>query len=196
MLKTHTLKIYVPLRKKGIITVYMTHTIHRYQLQPFWNNEYKNLRYIHESFNDSKLTNTWLMQGYPDQFTGEMCDMRGPQPSWNQRFIDLFQGQGWRNIGTSYYRMNTGTVLPTHEDLYLKYIELFNLQGLEHTIRRAVVFLEDWQPGHYAEYQDIAYVNWKAGAVVEWAYDTPHMAANLGLTPRYTLQITGHVSND
>jgi hypothetical protein len=36
-------------------------------------------------------------------------------------------------------------------------------------------------------------VNWKAGHVVEWLYDTPHMAANIGLEPRYTLQITGHL---
>jgi len=92
-------------------------------------------------------------------------------------------------------KLNTGTVLPTHSDLYLKYIELFNLQGCEHTIRRAIVFLEDWQPGHYAEYINVAYVNWRAGAIIEWAYDTPHMAANLGLTPRYTLQITGHVDD-
>jgi hypothetical protein len=84
-------------------------------------------------------------------------------------------------------------VLPTHGDLYKKYIELFNLHGQEHTIRRAVVFLEDWQPGHYAEYLDQPFTNWRAGAIVEWPYDTPHMAANLGLTPRYTLQITGHV---
>jgi hypothetical protein len=34
---------------------------------------------------------------------------------------------------------------------------------------------------------------WTAGTVVEWTYDTPHMAANIGLEPRYTLQITGHV---
>ena len=173
----------------------MSHTIHKYQLHPFWNDEYKQLSYINESFNDTELTSIWLKQGYPDQFTGNMCDMRSPQPKWNQRFIDIFQGQGWQDIGTSYYRMNTGTVLPTHGDLYLKYIELFNLQGREHTIRRAVVFLEDWQPGHYAEYQDVAFVNWRAGATIEWTYDTPHMAANLGLTPRYTLQITGHVDD-
>ena len=61
---------------------------------------------------------------------------------------------------------------------------------------RITIMLEDWQPGHYAEYRDQAYVNWRAGSVIEWTYDTPHMAANLGLTPRYTLQITGHVSND
>jgi hypothetical protein len=174
----------------------MTHTIHRYQLYPFWDNAYKELDYINESFNDIELVQQWTSLGYANNFTGDMCDMRSLQPVWNQRFIEMFQGQGWKDVGTSYYRMNTGTVLPTHGDLYLKYIKLFNLQGQEHAIRRAIIFLEDWQPGHYAEYQDQAYVNWKAGSVVEWAYDTPHMAANVGLKPRYTLQITGHVSND
>jgi hypothetical protein len=89
--------------------------------------------------------------------------------------------------------MLTGTVLPTHGDLYKRYVEIYNLQGQEHRIRRAIVFLENWQPGHYAEYDGRPYVAWGAGALVEWTYDMPHMAANLGLTPRYTLQITGHV---
>ena len=173
----------------------MPRNLHKYQLYPFWDDEYKNLEYINESFNDVHQQHVWQGQGYANRFTGDMCDMRGQQPSWNQRFIEIFQGQGWHNVGTSYYRMNTGTVLPTHSDLYIKYIDLFDLQGREHTIRRAIVFLEDWQPGHYAEYEGQAFVNWGAGAVVEWCYDAPHMAANLGLTPRYTLQITGHVND-
>lgn len=171
------------------------HTIHRYQLHPFWDNTYKHLEYINESFNDVELINQWSSLGYADKLTGEMCDMRSPQPIWNQRFIDIFEGQGWRDIGTSYYRMGTGTVLPTHGDLYLKYIDLFNLQGQEHTIRRAIVFLEDWHPGHCFEAMGRPYTDWRAGTTVEWSYDTPHMAANLGLTPRYTLQITGHIND-
>jgi len=171
------------------------HTIHKYQLYPFWDDSYKTLEYINETFNDTALSQQWVVQGYANNFTGDMCDMRSPQPVWNQRFIDIFAGQGWQDIGTSYYRMNTGTVLPTHGDLYLKYIDLFGLKGREHAIRRAIVFLEDWQPGHYAEYMDQAYVNWRAGSVIEWTYDTPHMAANLGPTPRYTLQITGHIDD-
>jgi hypothetical protein len=171
------------------------HSIHKYQLYPFWDDEYIHLEYINESFNDVPLQQQWLKQGYADKFTGDMCDMRSPQPSWNQRFLDIFAGQGWKDIGTSYYRMNTGTVLPTHGDLYLKYIDLFDLKGREHTIRRAIVFLEDWQPGHCFEGMGRPYTEWKAGATVEWWYDTPHTAANLGLTPRYTLQITGHVDD-
>jgi hypothetical protein len=174
----------------------MTHfKLQRFQLAKFWDDQYKQLDYENESFNDTNITQLWLSQGYPDKFTGDMCDMRRSQPAWNQRFIEIFSGQGWKDVGTSYYKMTTGTVLPTHQDLYLKYIELFGLQGREHTIRRAIIFLEDWQPGHYAEYADQPFVNWRAGAVVQWAYDTPHMAANLGLAPRYTLQITGHIDD-
>jgi hypothetical protein len=169
------------------------HTIHHYQLYPFWNDEYKHLEYFHETFNDTAQIHIWQGQGYSKNFTGHMCDMRKAQPTWNQRFIEIFQGLGWKDVATSYYKMGTGTVLPTHGDLYSKYIEIFKLNGQEHNIRRAIVFLEDWQPGHYAEYMDRPFVDWKAGATVEWSYDTPHMAANLGLTPRYTLQITGHM---
>ena len=70
---------------------------------------------------------------------------------------------------------------------------IFKLQGREHTIRRALLLLEDWKPGHYLEVAGQPYVNWAAGKTVEWYYDTPHMAANLGLEPRYSLQITGHL---
>jgi len=56
-----------------------------------------------------------------------------------------------------------------------------------------LVLLEDWKSGHYLEAMNKPVVNWHAGQVVEWTYDTPHMAANIGLEPRYTLQITGHL---
>ena len=164
-----------------------------YQIPKFWDDEFKHLSYIQESFNDTESVSRWLAQGYANKFTGDMCDMRSPQPSWNQKFIDIYQEMGWKDIGTSYYRMGTGTILPTHSDLYLRYIELFKLQGKESRIRRAIVFLEDWRPGHYSEVNDHPRVKWKAGDVVEWKYDLPHMAANLGTEPRYTLQITGWV---
>jgi len=163
-----------------------------YNIDKFWDDEFKALDYINEPFNDNENTRAWMALGFPVKFTGDMCDMRRAQPSWNNRFIEFFTAEGWKDIGTSYYRMSPGTILPAHGDLYLKYIELFNLQGQEQSICRAVVFLEDWQPGHYAEYLNTPYTNWKAGATVEWTYDALHSAVNVGFTPRYTLQITGH----
>lgn len=170
-----------------------TQEIIKYWLQVFWDDEYKHLDYINEPFNDKESQNLWLGQGYPDRFSGDMCDMRSPQPTWNQRFIDVFSDMGWKDIGTSYYRMRTGTVLPTHGDLYLKYIDIYKLHGQEHRIRRAIVFLEDWKTGHYFEALGQPHLKWTAGQVMEWSYDTPHMAANIGPEPRYTLQITGWV---
>jgi len=168
----------------------------QYRMPVFWNDEFKDLDYFHESFNNPDSVKHWLDRGYANKFTGEMCDMRNPQPSWNSGFIGWFTARGWKNIGTSYYRMATGTILPLHSDLYKKYIELFDLKGREQTIRRAVIFLEDWKSGHYLEIAGQGITDWVAGSVVEWVYDTPHMAANLGIDPRYTLQITGIVDED
>lgn len=173
----------------------VTHATIKYQLEVFWDDEFKHLNYINEEFNDAISASRWLEQGYAPKFTGDMCDMRSPQPSWNNKFINHFANLGWKDIGTSYYRMATGTILPVHSDLYTKYINLFNLKGREPTIRRAIVLLEDWKSGHYLEVSGIPQAEWSAGTVIEWTYDTPHMAANIGLNPRYTLQITGHVDD-
>jgi len=170
-----------------------THAVQTYNLDVFWDNEYKSLEYIQEPYNDPKDVDRWISQGYQTKICGDLCDMRSRQPSWNHRLIEHFESLGWKDIGTAYYRMTSGTVMPVHEDRYVKYIDLFDLQGQEHTIRRALVLLEDWCSGHYLEVMGHPYVNWTAGTVVEWVFDTPHMAANIGLEPRYTLQITGHV---
>jgi len=165
-----------------------------FNIAPFWDNEYKNLNYRKEKFNDEGSLIAWQDAGFLGPFGGWMCDMRSPQPSWNQQFVDFFKRyEHWKDIGTSYYRMDPGSSLPNHVDTYRKYIELFDLKGREHTIRRAVVFLEDRKPGHFAECQEKGYSDWIAGFTLVWPWDAPHGAYNMGFEPRYTLQITGHV---
>ena len=164
----------------------------KYNLEVFWDDEYKSLDYIHEPFNDPISVAQWVSQGYQSKITGGLCDMRHKLPDWSTKFIEHYKALGWKDIGLAFYRMSTGTVMPVHGDLYKRYIELFNLEGKEHTIHRALVLLEDWKSGHYLELNGVPIVNWTAGDVVEWCYDAPHMAANIGLEDRYTLQITGH----
>lgn len=166
---------------------------HIYRLEVFWDDEFKHLDYIQEPFNDSQDVDRWLSQGYQSKICGELADMRGRQPSWNQKFIEYYSAAGWKDIGTAYYKMTSGTVMPVHQDRYVRYVDLFNLKGQEKSIRRALIFLEDWQSGHYLEIAGKPITEWTAGTVVEWIYDVPHMAANIGLPPRYTLQITGHL---
>jgi hypothetical protein len=170
-----------------------THESSKYNIPVFWDDEFKRLAYINEPFNDPVSVNTWISQGYQSKITGDLCDMRHRLPDWAGRFIEYYEDLGWQDIGLAFYRMHTGTVMPNHSDLYRRYIELFNLTGRETTIRRALVLLEDWKSGHYLEVMGSSVVEWSAGTVLQWTYDTPHMAANIGLEDRYTLQVTGHL---
>lgn len=163
-----------------------------FNIEPFWGDAYKHLDYTTESFNNPNDVSRWLELGFSDKFTGAMCDMRKPQPVWNNAIIAKFEARGWRDVCTSYYRMDPGTILPLHSDTYKRYVELFNLQMYHNHIRRAIVFLEDWDSGHYLEVAGDPITKWSAGDVVVWEYDIPHLAANMGTTPRYTLQLTGH----
>jgi len=165
----------------------------KYHITRFWDDEFKTINYIQEPFNDPASVDLWISQGYHSKICGDLADMRHQLPSWSSKFINIYQAQGWKDVGIAFYRMPTGTVMPVHSDLYCRYIELFNLQGQEHTIRRALLLLEDWKSGHYLEVAGKPYTCWRAGDVVEWAFDEPHMAANIGLEDRYTLQITGHI---
>ena len=88
--------------------------------------------------------------------------------------------------------MTPGTVLPQHSDTYKKFCELHDIDDIM-TIRRYLVMLEDWQSGHYFELANTAQVPWTAGDVFYWHGDCPHLAANMGHTDRYTLQLTGVV---
>lgn len=165
----------------------------KYRIERFWDDEFKTLDYIQEPFNDPESVNLWISQGYQSKICGDLCDMRHRLPKWANKFINIYEQQGWQDVGVAFYRMPTGTVMPVHNDLYKRYIELFNLKGKETSIRRALVLLEDWKSGHYLEVAGKPYTCWRAGDTVEWAYDEPHMAANIGLEDRYTLQITGHL---
>lgn len=165
----------------------------KYHISRFWDDEFKTLNYIQEPFNDPPMVQRWIGQGYNNRFTGDLCDMRHRLPTWSKQFTDIYSSLGWKDIGLAFYRMPTNTILPIHKDLYKKYIEIFQLAGKEKSIRRALVLLEDWQSGHYLEVDGKPYLGWQAGDTIEWVYDVPHMAANIGIADRYTLQITGHL---
>ena len=171
----------------------VTHAVLKFHIERFWDDEFKTLDYSQEPFNDPESVNLWINQGYQSKITGELCDMRHRLPAWARKFVEIYEAQGWKDVGIAFYRMRTGTVMPVHGDLYKRYIELFDLQGQEKSIRRALLLLEDWKPGHYLEVNGKPYVSWRAGDTVEWEYDAPHSAANIGLEDRYTLQITGHL---
>jgi hypothetical protein len=157
-------------------------------IDPWWTHEHQRLQYINEPFNDEPSLQLWKNLGYTQtKFTGDMYDMRNTLPPWAERFSDYFR---WKNYSWSFYRMTPGCVLPNHSDTYVRYRNLYSVKNID-MIYRAVIFLEDWQSGHYFEIEGIPFVGWKTGQGVIWKGGTEHLAANMGLTDRFTLQITG-----
>jgi|TARA_R110002074_G_scaffold164043_3_gene323573 hypothetical protein len=155
-------------------------------MDPYWNGEYKDLMYINEPFNDPVSLKEWRNLGFTQtKFTGDMYDMRQTEPKW---MVSVQEALPWKYFSWSVYRMNPGSTLPMHGDTYARFRELYAWDG---DIHRAVIYMEDWQSGHISEIEDTVITDWRAGDYVVWKNDTQHLAANVGKTARYTLQITG-----
>lgn len=151
--------------------------------------EHRNLPYKRESFNDQAAIDAWVKMGYTQTyFTGEMYDMKNPQPEWFD-FEFLKTVFKWEHLSWSFYKMTTGVILPRHVDEFVRFKELY--PDAKGTICRALIMLEDWKPGHYLDLGRHGIVNWKAGDYAWWTEYGPHSAANLGIEDRYTLQLTG-----
>lgn len=156
------------------------------KVTPRWDESYKWYQFTKQPLMDYEI-NQWRSQGYyNDSFSGEMYDSKNIMPYW---VSEVSRELNLDRCGYVIYRMHTLDIMPTHVDHFNTYSRLFNVE--RHNIRRAVVFLEDWKPGHYFEIAGYSKTNWKAGDYVMWSPDVSHAAANIGIEPRYTLQITG-----
>ena len=147
-------------------------------ITPFWELEHRYLNYQRETFNSPEDVTRWRSQGYSQEhFTGQMYDMKNIMPNWCDPFFSVFKGS---NVGLSFYRMDICNILPHHRDTFDYYKKIFDIKD-NLSIWRAIIFLE-------IEQQPIT--KWQSGDYVLWQYDAEHMAANLGIEPRYTAQIT------
>jgi len=156
---------------------------------PWTNGQHYFLPYMNEDFNNPQDIANWKNRGYTHSvYTGNMYDMRNNKPDWFD--MGVFNGTfKWDNLCWSFYQMTTGVILPDHVDTFQHYKQLFR-KNLD--IYRAVVLLEDWSPGHVLTVANEQMPQWKAGDYVWFKGDVPHLAANIGLKDRYTLQLTGY----
>jgi len=156
----------------------------------FWNHDdYKNFPYVRQPLMDSEIEE-WRRQGYDyvKSFSGSMYDNRNPMPDWVKRFDNLFD---LNNMTYNFYKMSQLEIMPDHVDHFQTYMRLHNVEYKN--IRRVLVMLDDWKPGHYLEIDGKGFVNWIAGDYFIWDSDVRHAASNIGIEDRYTLQITGTI---
>ena len=82
-----------------------------------------------------------------------------------------------------------GMLLPWHRDSYVTYAKNKKLKEIDKIVR-IIVFLHDSQPGQQLWIED-KFCYGKAGSWYSWQGSQTHMAANLSMSDRYMLQITG-----
>ena len=151
-----------------------------------WDDSYKQYEYTRQPITGEE-SHMWKQQGYTHKSTtGKMYGSKNQMPQWVENISNII---GLYKCGYVFYRMDTLDIMPTHIDHYNTYCKIFNEQ--RNNVKRAIVFLENWKPGHYFEIDGKAIVNWCKGDYVLWSSEVPHAASNIGIEPRYTLQITG-----
>lgn len=158
------------------------------KITKIWDDSYKHFTYTKQIVMQSELAHWNSLGYYHNNYNGSMYDNRNPMPDWVNNIGKNFRLQ---NKTYTFYRMDILEIMPAHVDHFSKYRELFCEDITK--IKRAIVFLEDWKPGHYFEVNKTGFVNWQAGNYVLWNHNVEHAASNIGIEPRYTLQITGHV---
>jgi hypothetical protein len=97
------------------------------------------------------------------------------------------------NLTDSVYafaKYTPGLILPWHRDNYPTYAR--NKKAKVEEIVRIMIFLHDPAPGHQLWIED-QFCTGPAGSWFAWQGATKHMAANLGETERYVIQITGKI---
>lgn len=158
------------------------------RVEPWWHTQHREVDYRNEPFNDIQQEAVWRNLGFNQTyFTGDLYDMRRSKPKWVCEFDQRINLDA---LSWCLYKMQPGRVLPSHSDTYAKFKEIWSLTDSDQIVRM-IFFLEDWQSGHYFEIESVPIVNWRAGDGIYWANKAEHLAANLGVTARYTLQLTG-----
>lgn len=92
-------------------------------------------------------------------------------------------------VGFLFSKLDSGHMVPEHKDHFTNFAKFHKIKN-KNSIKRRLVFVEDWKPGHYFQVGRVPFINWKSGDYVEWGKDEKHFGGNIGMSPRYVLQVT------
>ena len=158
-------------------------------VDPWWHDDHRNINYEYLPLTNTDDEQRWQQQGYSGfRLNGGTWSDQHQQPPWAEQFRGMWPH--WHDVGLCVFVQNTMDALPLHADSYNSYRKRLNIASIEQ-INRCIVFLEDWQSGHYMEIDGRPIMPWIKGDWVSWQGRVPHFAANIGTQPRYTMQITG-----
>lgn len=87
-----------------------------------------------------------------------------------------------------------GNVMPWHRDNF----HFYKRQHSDNSepVVRFIVFMKDWDVGHVLQAGNSIIANWRAGDVILWHPDRFHLSANIGISNKWTTNITGKLQEN
>jgi hypothetical protein len=82
-----------------------------------------------------------------------------------------------------------GQTIPEHFDTFYQFSQKNNCS--KEQVCRLNFFLEEWKTGHYFELLGEPFTKWRKMNFKVIRYGQLHLSGNMGLLPKYTMQITG-----
>ena len=125
------------------------------------------------------------IQKYYTEHNSSIWQMFDDSPDWVHELADLVPPDFINHV-VSVIQINPGQTIPLHQDRHYILQKKF---GAGDTWRY-LIFLEEWQTGHYFEIQGIPVVSWRAGDYIKFHRSQWHLAGNMGTHPFYSAQIT------
>jgi len=168
-----------------------------YDLSKFLDADY-NKPYVATTHGKNELSDLHKKYGgYPDSFNDSNTIIN--QIWWDDSVKDyqhLGDKLGIEIKTISTIKQDPGQTNPIHLDMFFKIRNEY--PNDTRRIVRANIYLEDWQVGHIVQYLGpngwIDNTGWKKGQGTMWDSSIEHVAANIGMNPKYTLQLTGFMN--
>jgi len=92
-------------------------------------------------------------------------------------------------ITISTIKQPPGNIIPLHVDSYYQTKKEF--PNSKKTLVRANIYLQDWQWGHFIQYENEVKSHWQQGEGVMSDDQVLHLSCNAGLTDKFTMQVSG-----
>jgi hypothetical protein len=125
------------------------------------------------------------VEKYYNQYNSSIWQMLEDCPDWVNDLSKQVP-QDFEHYVVSVINILPGNTIPYHAD---KHYLLQKEHGAGDTYRY-LIFLEDWQSGHYFEIYNQPLVSWRRGDWIKFHRNEWHLAGNMGTTPFFSAQVT------
>ena len=133
--------------------------------------------------------------GYKKEQTQYFQIFSKEYPEIFQKYMSI---SGLENCTSSIIKQYPGNIIPWHYDTHITFKNFVkkNKNLSKKQVIRYMVFLTDWDWGHYFCVGNSIVHQWRAGDIITWPTHLHHCGSNSGMSPKITMNITGFINKN